>query len=362
MRDIIDYLDNWLGKNERIALATVVKTWGSSPRGVGAKMALTESGKIAGSVSGGCVEGAVFEEGVASLYSGRPRLLHFGVADSTAWEVGLACGGEVDVFVQPLDEGLYGMLRKKVLSGQRFATLTVTGGPDELLGKVMLVEDERRTPASVPPGLEDVLWEAGRRALAPQGGGSQTVRLTPEGLPELEVFIEVVDKQPKLVIVGGVHIAMALTELAHTMGFRTVVIDPRSAFGNSVRFPSVDKLIQAWPDTALSQVDMDERTAVAVLTHDPKIDDPALIHILNGPAFYVGALGSDTTQAKRRARLREAGINEAQLARLHGPIGLKLGGRTPEEIALGIMAEIVKVQHRAEVEKVVEIEKAEEGL
>ncbi len=166
MRDILDYLDNWLGKGEKVALATVVQTWGSSPRGVGAKMALTPSGKIAGSVSGGCVEGAVFEAGVETLRSGRPQRLHFGVADETAWQVGLACGGQVDVFVQPLDENVYPLLHNKVVSGQPFATLTVIGGPDELVGKVMLVENERRLPGSVPPGLEDVLWETGRRRLA----------------------------------------------------------------------------------------------------------------------------------------------------------------------------------------------------
>ncbi len=360
MRDILDYLDNWLGKGEKIALATVVETWGSSPRGVGAKMALTTSGKIAGSVSGGCVEGAVFEAGVESLRSGRPQRLHFGVADETAWQVGLACGGQVDVFVQPLDEGVYPLLHNRVVSGKPFATLTIIGGPDALLGKVMLVDNERRTPGSVPPGLEDVLWETGRQAMAPGGGGSKIVHLQPEGQPELDVFIEVVERQPMLVIVGGVHAAMTLTELAHTMGFQTVVIDPRSAFGNSLRFPGVDRMIQAWPDEALRLVDIHERTAVAVLTHDPKIDDPALVEALNSPAFYVGALGSDTTQAKRRARLREAGINETQLARLHGPIGLKLGGRTPQEIALAIMAEIVAVQHHAEGEKKREVEAAAE--
>jgi xanthine dehydrogenase accessory factor len=350
MRDLLDYLDNWLGKGEKVALATVVQTWGSSPRGVGAKMAMTASGKIAGSVSGGCVEGAVFEAGVEALRSGRPKWLHFGVADETAWQVGLACGGQVDVFVQPLDVAVYPMLHNKVVSGHRFATLTIIGGPDELLGKVMLVEDERRTPGSVPPGLEDVLWETGRRALA-DGSGSQIAHLTPDGQPELDVFIEVAERQPVLVIVGGVHTAMTLTVLAHTMGFQTIVIDPRSAFGNNLRFPGVDRLIQAWPDEALRLIDLHERTAVAVLTHDPKIDDPALIEVLNSPAFYVGALGSDTTQAKRRARLREAGINEMQLARLHGPIGLKLGGQTPEEIALAIMAEIVAVQHHGKEEK-----------
>ncbi len=352
MRDILDYLDNWLGKGEKVALATVIQTWGSSPRGVGSKMALTASGKIAGSVSGGCVEGAVFEAGVESLRSGRPQRMHFGVADETAWQVGLACGGQVDVFVQPLDESVYPLLHNKVQSGQPFATLTVIGGPEELLGKVMLVENERRLPGSVPPGLEDVLWEAGRKALAPDGGGSQIVHLKPEGQPELDVFIEVVERQPLLVIVGGVHTAMALTELAHTMGFQTILIDPRSAFGNSLRFPGVDRLLQAWPDEALRMIDVHEHTAVAVLTHDPKIDDPALIEALNSPAFYIGALGSDTTQAKRRARLREAGINETQLARLHGPIGLKLGGQTPQEIALAIMAEIVMVQHHAQGEKI----------
>jgi len=152
-------------------------------------------------------------------------------------------------------------------------------------------------------------------------------------------------------MVGGVHIAIALAELARAMGFRTVVVDPRRAFGNSDRFPHVDQLIQAWPDDAFARLDLNELTAVAMLTHDPKIDDPALQIVLRSPVFYVGALGSATTQAKRRSRLLEAGITEAQLERIHGPIGLKLGGQTPQEIALAIMAEIVAVQHEVGEEK-----------
>ncbi len=342
MRDILPELENWVSSGQSVALATVVRTWGSSPRRVGAKMALTADGKITGSVSGGCVEGAVFESGVEVLDKRQPKFLHFGVADETAWEIGLACGGKIDVFVQPLEPKWFNQLNQQLDTGDAFAVATVVRGPESLLGCQMIVSGDQVLAGGVRADLDKAITARAGQALA--DAQSQVISL-PAGPEELlEVFVEVVQPQPTLIVVGGVHTAIVLTEIAHSMGFRTILIDPRRAFGNPERFPHIDRLIQAWPQDAFAQLRINSRTAIAMLTHDPKIDDPALQVALASPAFYIGALGSQSTQEKRRQRLIEAGFTEAQLDRLHGPIGLELGADTPEEIALSIMAEIVAVQ------------------
>ena len=342
MRDILPDLDNWSAQSKSIALATVIQTWGSSPRRAGAKMAITPDGGITGSVSGGCVEGAVFEEGVQSLKANRPKLLHFGVADETAWEVGLACGGSIDVFVQPLDAELYESLHSVLVNEQPAVLLTVVKGPDEILGREMLVKDDGTVMGTITDDLNENAKQLAGEIL--DGGESQRLKLN----DDIEVFAEVILPPPTLIAVGGVHITIALMALAKTLGYRTVVIDPRTAFGNEARFPNVDQLIQLWPDDAFRQLSITRSTAIAMLTHDPKLDDPALKIALPSPAFYVGALGSKTTQAKRRQRLLEDGITEAQLNHLYGPIGLEIEAHTPEEIAMSIMAEIVAARNHAE--------------
>jgi xanthine dehydrogenase accessory factor len=340
MRDILPDLDTWRAEDKSIALATVVQTWGSSPRRAGAKMALTPDGKITGSVSGGCVEGAVYEAGVNTLKSNRPQLLHFGVADETAWEVGLACGGSIDIFVKPLDETFFHALRSVLAEEKSAVLMTIVRGPDELLGREMLVEENGRVTGSLTLEFEEQALAVAKEALAQ--GESHRAMLN----EEVEVFVEVIAPPPTLIAVGGVHITIALVALAKTLGYRTVVVDPRSAFGNEERFPNVDRLIQQWPEDAFQEIQITRSTAVAMLTHDPKLDDPALKVALASPAFYVGALGSKTTQAKRRQRLLEEGLTEEHLNRLHGPIGLKIGAGTPEEIAISIMAEIVAARNR----------------
>jgi len=306
-------------------------------------MALTPSGKITGSVSGGCVENAVFQAGVEVIQDRRPQLLHFGVADEVAWNVGLACGGQIEVFVKPLDAGFYPSLRQEWLSGKRFAVATVIRGPEALLGCELLILEEGKLSGSLPPGVDEGLVEKARQVL--DAGRSGRILAQTETGQEVEVFVEVVAPQTVLVVVGGAHTAIALTDLAKTIGFRTVVVDPRRAFGNAERFPHVDRLIPAWPEEAFAQLELTRDTAVAMLTHDPKIDDPALSIALRSPAFYIGVLGSPSTQAEIRERLLQAGISQDQLARLHGPIGLKIGSRTPEEIALSVLAEIVAVRN-----------------
>jgi xanthine dehydrogenase accessory factor len=342
MRDILPDLDHWREENKSIALATVIQTWGSSPRRAGAKMAITPEGGITGSVSGGCVEGAVFEEGVESLKKNQPKLLHFGVADETAWEVGLACGGSIDIFVKPLDTDLFTPLRSTLVEEKPAVLVTVVKGSNEILGHEMLVKDDGTVTGSIDDNLNSAALNAAKEILAQ--GESHRVMLN----DDVEVFAEVILPPPTLIAVGGVHITIALMALAKTLGYRTVVIDPRTAFGNEERFPNVDVLIQKWPQEAFQQIPITRSTAIAMLTHDPKLDDPALKIALPSSAFYVGALGSKTTQAKRRQRLMDDGVTEEQMNRLHGPIGLEIGAGTPEEIAMSIMAEIVAARNKAD--------------
>lgn len=358
MQDILPDLLTWLNNGESIALATVVQTWGSSPRGAGAKMGITASGKMAGSVSGGCVEGAVIEVGQEVIKTRKPQRLHFGVADETAWEVGLACGGSVDVFVQPLDLQRFEQLRTVFETQQTAANVTILRGPDDMLGEGFVWIAGQKPPAAFtkPFDLERIrellepALEAARFALSERKsqrlplpvGKTRPLRTALAGV---EVFVEVVAPADTLIIVGGVHISIALAKIAKILGYQTVIVDPRRAFGSPERFAHADHLIQSWPDEALQALTLTPTSAVAVLTHDPKLDDPALLVALPSRAFYVGALGSHTTQAKRRARLLEAGLTEAQLDRLHGPIGLRIGAKTPEEIALSIMAEIIAARN-----------------
>jgi xanthine dehydrogenase accessory factor len=340
MRDILHDLEHWNAANQSIALATVIQTWGSSPRCAGAKMALTPDGKITGSVSGGCVEGAVYEEGVESLKTNRPKLLHFGVADETAWDVGLACGGSIDIFVKPLDKDFFNALRSTLVDEISAVVVTVVRGPDDLLGRELLVRGDdvigtlnnHLDSAALSLATETLLQGVSRRTMLNE---------------EIEVFVEAILPPPTVIAVGGVHITIALMALAKTLGYRTIVIDPRQAFGNADRFPNVDQLIQAWPQDAFGQIRLNRSTAVAMLTHDPKLDDPALMIALPSPSFYVGALGSRTTQARRRQRLLDEGLSDAHMNRLHGPIGIDIDAQAPEEIAISIMAEIVATRNKA---------------
>ncbi len=342
MRDLLADLERWNLEQEPIALATVIQTWGSSPRQPGAKMGLAANQRLTGSVSGGCVEGAVYETGLEVLQTQTAQLLHFGVADETAWEVGLACGGSMEVFVQPLEAAFFHAVSAALKAERPFAVATVVKGPSSLLGNTLILQEDDSVVGHIEEPFAQSVIEAARVALA--SGQTQRQSLT-VAEQFIEVFIEAVWPPPTLVIVGGVHIAIALTALAKTLGYKTILIDPRAAFGNAARFPHVDQLLRGWPDEALAQLALTPSTAVAMLTHDPKLDDPALLAVLPSRAFYIGALGSPKTQEKRRARLREAGLTEAQISRIHGPIGLPLGARTPEEIALSVMAEIVAARN-----------------
>ena len=339
MWDIFTDLEQWFAEGKSVALATVIRTWNSSPRGVGAKMAMTPEGNISGSVSGGCVEAAVYQAGVDTLKTGRPQLLHFGVADETAWEVGLACGGSIEVFVESLEESFFQTLSACIQRNKPLVVAMVVRGPDNVLGQSLLVCDEVSVYNELDEKFKRQSIEVARKCLSEER--SQQVQLTSAGEEKIDLFFDVMLPSPTLVIVGGVHIAVTLSKIAKVLGYRTILVDPRAAFGNLDRFPHVDELIQEWPKEAFAKIELDRATAVTVLTHDPKIDDPALKITLSSPAFYIGVLGSQNTQAKRRKRLMASGVSELQLNRLHGPIGLDIGAETPEEIALAVMAEIV---------------------
>lgn len=345
MRDVIQEIESWLAEDVPVAVATVIETWGSAPRDVGAKMALTADGRVVGSVSGGCVEGAVAEVGSDVLLTREPRLLHFGVADETAWDVGLACGGTIDVFVEPLRPTDFNFLRGLLIEDEPFAMVTVIAGPEEIVGRRIIVQRSGRFFGEIGLAVDGLAAAAARTALAQAITGRQSLLVPDAHAEPIDLFVEVVRPAPTLIVIGGVHIAIALIAMAKTVGYRTILIDPRRAFGSEARFPHVDSLIQAWPDEAFAQLKVTDSTAIASLTHDPKIDDPALGHALRSPAFYVGALGSRKTHAARRERLLVAGLDEDRLDRIHGPIGIPIGARTPEEIAVSIMAEIIAAQH-----------------
>ncbi len=334
MKEVIHSIDSWLAAGETdIALATVINTWGSAPRKVGAKMVFTAGGAaVAGSVSGGCVEGAVIEAGEEVLLTGRPALLHFGVADDTAWSVGLACGGTIDVLVEPLNVSIHAATRDTIMANKPVTILTVIDGDKALLGCKVAVAGGEIVAGSLGEALDHWAVELARQA-------RQSTRHQLEEGPEL--FIDAMRPSPTLAIVGGGHIAVILVEMAKMLNYRTVVIDPRRAFASEERFPNVDELLQMWPEKAFAAEPIAADTAIVTLSHDPKIDDPALRAALNSDAFYIGSLGSRSTNAKRRERLVNMGFSDEQLARLHAPVGLAIGADNPEEIALAIMAEIV---------------------
>lgn len=341
-REFLANISSWYSSGEQVALAMVVETWGSSPRPPGALMAVSAGGQIAGSVSGGCVEGAVVAAALEVLDGGEARLLQFGVSDQEAWEVGLACGGSISVFVTGLPEPAFQALQSVFEAERPLALAAVLDGPQASVGH-LLWTSEAESPASPREPEAAARWmDANRQDMlrwtAPR-------RTSVAADPPIELFINVIRPADRLIIVGGVHIARALADLASRIGFETIVVDPRRLFASESRFPGVDRLLQDWPQTALAEVGITASTAVAVLSHDPKIDDPAVLAALASPAFYIGVLGSRRTHAARVERLRAAGTGAEALARLHAPIGLNLGAATPEEIALAVLAEIIASKH-----------------
>ena len=342
MRRILDRLDSWRQSNEEIAIATVVNTWGSAPRPVGSKMIVARGGGIAGSVSGGCVEGAVIQESKSIMDSGEPRLLTFGVSDEDAWGVGLVCGGTIQVFVEPSSalDAVYDLLKQHLEARSPIALINVMNGAPEHLNRKLIVLANGRAEGDLDiPGQTQALTHAALELLAKETSG----------VLELEdgssLFIEVYPPPPRLVVIGAVHIAQSLLSIAKIAGFDTIVVDPRTAFATGERFPHATELVQEWPQRALPKLRLDRSAYIAVLTHDPKLDDPALQIALRSDVSYVGALGSRRTNRDRVERLRESGLSEEQISRLHAPIGFDIDARSPGEIAVSIMAEIIQVRN-----------------
>jgi len=333
----------WRAAGRKVALATVARTWGSSPRPAGSKLAVSDAGELVGSVSGGCIEGAVAQEALEVMASGVSRVVDFGVSDETAWEVGLACGGRVEVFVEavgePVDEARRGVspaVLAELLDARR------TGRPVVLVtpldgGAHRLVALSTAEPPVQQAPVQPVQNDEIAAAVAAVGRRDQAEVIEVGGRACL---FEPQLPARRLIIVGAVHVAQPLAEMAGLAGFAVTIVDPRRAFATAARFPG-QALVVRWPDAALAELAPDARTAVVTLTHDPKLDDPALVAALATPAFYVGCLGSQKTHAARRTRLGAGGIAEPALARLRGPVGLRIGARTPAEIAVSILAEIV---------------------
>ena len=307
----------WAQSGQGAALATVVQTWGSAPRRAGAQMVVSGTGEMFGSVSGGCVEGAVVVEALEALEDGAPRLLEYGVSDGDAFAVGLACGGTIKVLVEPIGSAM----------------------PLDLL-EGLVAARASRTPAAYV--VDVTTWE---RRLDHKGHDARFAN-DRSGVEEDErTFVAIHNPPLRLAIVGAVHIAQALVPMARIAGYDPVIIDPRAAFGSAARFPG-ERLLEDWPDEALAEVGLDTRTALVLLTHDPKLDDPALHIALNSEAFYIGALGSTRTHAKRVERLAEAGFTTEQISRIRGPVGLDIGAAGPSEIAVSILAQMVQALRR----------------
>jgi xanthine dehydrogenase accessory factor len=312
MKDILETLERWTADGLRVATATVVRTERSAPREPGAMLAVSERGEVAGSVTGGCVEPAVYEEARDVLAGGAPRLKTYGIADEEAFEVGLPCGGTVHIFVDNLDPDLVAPIAEAIREERPVAIETAISGSE--IGAKRLVADSE-------------LLARGENGIVETEDG--------------ELFVNSFAPRPNMYVFGAVDHAESVAEIGRFLGFRVTVCDARAKFATPERFPNVDELVVEWPDRFLEQAPVDERTAICVLTHDHKFDVPLLKVALESPAGYIGAMGSRRTNEERAERLKAEGITDEQLARIKAPIGLDIGSRTPSEVAVAVAAEIV---------------------
>jgi len=312
----------WLAAGNSVALATVIETWGSAPRPVGSQLVISSDAEIMGSVSGGCVEGAVVEEALEALESGICTVLEYGVTSEDAFAVGLACGGNIKILVEPVGVGQ---------------------GPDVALLEALAAKRAAREAVAYAVQLES--WA--RQLLGPADALVEDRFISDKSGLNGGWFVGIHNPPLRMVIVGAVHIAQPLVQMARLCGFDVALNDPREAFASEVRFPT-EKRVLDWPDEALAAMGLDARTAVVTLSHDPKIDDPAIMTALKAPVFYLGCLGSSRTHAKRVARLEATGIAADDIARIHAPVGADIGAKTPAEIAVSIMAQITERLRRPE--------------
>jgi xanthine dehydrogenase accessory factor len=316
----------WLAEFERIAMATVVATWGSAPVPVGSQLVVAPDERFEGSVSGGCVEADVLVEAAGVIASGGPKLLEFGVSDETAWRAGLPCGGTIEIFVEPLEAARDAAELDRMLTARRERRALVVA--------TRLADGSRRTfgrASDAPPEIAEAL----------QSGVSRVV-----GEADARVFLHARAPVVHVILIGATHAGQVLADLARRVGYRVSVVDPRSAFATADRFADVERHA-AWPEASLESLGLDAHTAVVALTHVAHIDDEALSLALRSDCFYIGALGSRRTHARRIERLAAAGLDQAALARIHAPVGLAIGAQGPAEIAVSILAEIVKTRRGA---------------
>jgi xanthine dehydrogenase accessory factor len=357
MREVMDELDRWWKSGDPVGMATVVATWRSAPRPAGAAMLVGPDGTAVGSVSGGCVEGAVYQLAEEVLASGTPVLQRYGVSDSDAFEVGLTCGGILDVFVERVDPTGFprlGDVFAAIRAGVPVAVLTCVaasaggeaGDPAGRLGRRLIVWADRTDGTLGSPRLDDAATDDARGLLASGRTGTLTYGYDGQRRgDELTLFVASYASPPRMVVFGAIDFAAAVARVGAFLGYRVTVCDARPVFATKRRFPEAHEVVVAWPHRYLAAEleagRLDERTVVCVLTHDPKFDVPVLEVALRTPLAYVGAMGSRRTHDDRLTRLREAGLTDEELSRLASPVGLDLGARTPEETAVSIAAEII---------------------
>ena len=353
MLDIADGLNRWLEEGRDFAVATVVAVSGSAPRGPGAALAVDADGTAIGSVSGGCVEGAVYDLCTQALTDGQVVRERFGYSDEDAFAVGLTCGGVLDILVTPLPADAPGKQTfqaalSAAIRGEAVALARVVSGPAELLGRALAVHPDGSHVGELGrhPDLDRAVVNETRSVL--NSGRTGTFDIAQDGShcePDLTVLVESSVPPPRMLVFGAIDFAAALVRVGKFLGYHVTVCDARPVFATRTRFPEADDIVVDWPHRYLRQTRTDDRTVVCVLTHDAKFDVPLLETALRLPAAYIGAMGSRRTHEDRDRRLREAGLTEAELTRLHSPIGLDLGARTPEETAVSIAAEIVAARH-----------------
>ena len=353
MRDILEPVLKWWTSGETVGLATVVRTFSSAPREPGAALAVSAGGEVVGSVSGGCVEGATYELATSVMASGQPVLQRYGISDDDAFSVGLTCGGIIDIFVEPVDKPRFAELSEvaaAVRADEPVAIATVIDGPG-WIGARRIIWPAGREPAAAKgtlgsgDRLDQAVDDDARGMLAQGVTGVRRYGADGERrLDDLGVFVQSFAPPPRMLVFRAIDFAAAVARAGKFLGYRVTVCDARPVFATAARFPEADEVITEWPHRYLSRVTVDERTVICVLTHDPKFDVPLLEVALRTPAAYIGAMGSRRTHDDRLARLQEAGLTEAELARLRSPIGLDLGARTPEETAVAIAAELIQLR------------------
>ncbi len=310
--DIINPTFIWINNEKKVAIATVISTWGSSPRQIGGQMSVNEDGEFIGSVSGGCVETSVIHEALACIKDGKHRIKDYGITNDLAWEVGLACGGSLKVLIQPLDfnDKIINTVKRKIDKRER---VCITSNCKTGSRKV----------------ISDINQELPKNSYFDKYN---------------QIFYHIIEPRMRLFIIGGVHLAQALSSLANVCEYEIIIIDPRNYFANSERFPN-NRIINEWPDIAFKDLTLGKNDSIVALTHDPKIDDQAIKLALNSNIGYIGALGSKKTHDKRVQRLKKEGFNDLKISKIHAPIGIDINSKTPPEIAVSIIAELIKVKH-----------------